>query len=173
MKKLLTIAAVVMVAATTHAAAVGWTIGGASAYTGGSYDLFVVSLNGVTGVEQITALVAAGTDVSAYAFASGSISSAAISATVATSGKAIAYSGSGTDTYSAFAVLWKDDGKEASYTSTATIQLANDSTGKTFAFGNQATNLANNKFTVNVPEPTSGLMLLLGVAGLALRRKRA
>ena len=25
----------------------------------------------------------------------------------------------------------------------------------------------------NVPEPTSGLMLLLGVAGLALRRRRA
>ena len=28
-------------------------------------------------------------------------------------------------------------------------------------------------FTSNVPEPTSGLLMLLGVAGLALRRKRA
>ena len=27
--------------------------------------------------------------------------------------------------------------------------------------------------TWNVPEPTSGLLLLLGVAGLALRRKQA
>ena len=28
-------------------------------------------------------------------------------------------------------------------------------------------------YTVNVPEPTSGLLLLLGVAGMALRRRRA
>lgn len=32
---------------------------------------------------------------------------------------------------------------------------------------------AENGYTSNVPEPTSGLLLLLGVAGLALRRRRA
>ncbi|MBR1921820.1 MAG: PEP-CTERM sorting domain-containing protein [Kiritimatiellae bacterium] len=173
MKKLLTLAAVTILAATTHAAAVGWTIGGATAYTGGNYDLFVIGLNGVTGVDQITTLVAAGTDVSTYAFAEGSIATAAISATVANSGKSITYSGSGTDTYQAFAVLWKADGSEASYTSTASISLANDLTGKTFAFTNQSSNLAANNFTVAAPEPTSGLLVLLGVAGLALRRRRA
>ena len=59
--------------------------------------------------------------------------------------------------------------------------MANDSTGKTFGFGNQSTNFANNKFAVgggsgggeSVPEPTSGLLMLIGAAGLALRRKRA
>ena len=170
-----------MTAAITHAAAVGWTIGGTSAYNGGTYDLFVIGLNGVTGVDQITAMVAAATDVSSYAFAEGAVANA-ISKTAATSGKSIAYSGSGTDTYSAFAVLWSDDGKEASFTSTASIQLANDSTSKTFTFANQSTNLANNKFAVGgggsgggepVPEPTSGLLMLIGAAGLALRRKRA
>jgi hypothetical protein len=39
------------------------------------------------------------------------------------------------------------------------------------------TNLSANAQTawtaVTVPEPTSGLLLLLGVAGLALKRKRA
>ncbi len=41
---------------------------------------------------------------------------------------------------------------------------------KTFAYGMQAAN--NNWQAIAVPEPTSGLMLLLGVAGLALRRRR-
>lgn len=173
MKKLLTLVAAIVLAATTHAAAVGWSIGGTSAYASGKYDLFVIGLNGVTSASQITTLVAAGTDVTSYAFASGTVGSASISAAASTSGKSIAYSGSGTDTYSAFAVLWKSDGSEASYTSSATIQLANDSTSKTFSFANQATNLSNNNFTVNVPEPTSGLMLILGIAGLALKRRRA
>jgi len=180
MKKLLTLAAVVMTAAITHAAAVGWTLMGTSAYSGGTYDLFVIGLNGVTGVDQITAMVAAATDVSSYAFANGTVAAAASSAATS-SGKSITYSGSGTDTYSAFAVLWNSEGTEASYTSTASISLANDSNAKTFLFGNQATNLSNNKFSVGggsgggepVPEPTSGLLMLIGAAGLALRRKRA
>ena len=33
--------------------------------------------------------------------------------------------------------------------------------------------LTTGGYTVNVPEPTSGLLMLLGMAGLALRRKRA
>ena len=181
MKKLLTHAAVVMTAAITHAAAVGWTMGGATGYA--TYDIFVIGMNGVTDAAQIAALVATGSSVSSYAFYEGGTvtASGAANLTSAASGKSIAYSGSGTDTYSAFAVLWKEDGKEASYTSTASISMVNDSTSKNFGFANQSTNLANNKFAVGggsgggepVPEPTSGLLMLIGAAGLALRRKRA
>ena len=43
----------------------------------------------------------------------------------------------------------------------------------TLGFGNMATATQNASNWQVVPEPTSGLMLLLGVAGLALKRKRA
>ena len=175
MKKLLILATVTMIVAVSHAAAVGWTIAGATAYASGKYDVFVIGQNGVTGADQIAALVEADKSVSAYAFYEGGTVTSTGSATLSnsTSGKSITYSGSGTDTYQAFAVLWTSDGSKASYTSTATITMANNSTAKTFGFGNQATNLANNQFTVNVPEPTSGLLMLLGMAGLALKRRRA
>ena len=47
-------------------------------------------------------------------------------------------------------------------TATATVQ-----------FGNMATATQNASNWAAVPEPTSGLLLLLGMAGLALKRKRA
>ena len=42
-------------------------------------------------------------------------------------------------------------------------------------FGSQAANskLASNWTAIGVPEPTSGLLMLVGLAGLALRRRRA
>ena len=175
MKKLMTLAAAVMLASITHAAAVGWTLAGASAYANGSYNLFVVGMNGVTDVNQIVAMVAAGTDVSSFAFYDGGTVSAAglASMPVTSSGKSITYSGSGTDTYNAFAIIWTTDNSAASYTDIKSITMDNDSTSKTWLFGNQSTSLANNQFEIsNVPEPTSGLLLLLGVAGLALRRKQ-
>jgi hypothetical protein len=45
--------------------------------------------------------------------------------------------------------------------------------GGTFTIGTAGTSSARTEFTVAVPEPTSGLLLLLGMAGLALRRKQA
>ena len=43
---------------------------------------------------------------------------------------------------------------------------------QTVAFGNMTSATQNASNWAAVPEPTSGLLLLLGVAGLALRRKQ-
>ena len=89
---------------------------------------------------------------------------------------------SGTDSAKAFMVLI--DGADiasaknyfVSETQTAEIPAGQGLYG-TFSFGDGgdliASASAGNWKAMAVPEPTSGLLLLLGVAGLALKRKRA
>ena len=178
MKKVIIAAALILAAAVSQAAAVGWTCLGGTNYKEGSYSFFVIGKNGVTGTDQIKTIVAAGglsaADSYAY-FKGGAVTSAGALSRPNTTTPAvdIAYSGSGTDNYTAFIVVQDKDGKNASFTSTSSITMVDDSTSKTFGFANQATNFSNNSFTVNTPEPTSGVLLLLGMAGLALKRKRA
>ena len=177
MKKLIIAAAIVCAATISQAAAVGWSCMNVdSSVRGGDYSVFVVGMNGVTGAEQIKTIVEASGLSAAddYAFftggtvaSTGMVNKNATTAPVTT----ITYSGSGTDTYQAFIFMQNADGDLATYTSTASVSMANDTDSKSFVFGNQATATANNKFDV-APEPTSGLLLLVGIAGLALRRRR-
>ena len=60
-----------------------------------------------------------------------------------------------------------------SYTSAVATKTAQATSTVTIAFGSQATATKDPANWGAVPEPTSGLLMLLGVAGLALRRKRA
>ena len=177
MKKLMILAACVLCAAVTQAASVGWSCAGATNFKGGSYSLFVIGQNGVTGADQIKAIVAAGglSKADSYALYKGGEvnSSGAASLTADVSGASITWTGPDPEVYTAFIVVQDSAGTKASFTATKTVTLENNSTSKSWNFTNQATAFGNNSFTVNTPEPTSGVLLLLGMAGLALKRKRA
>ena len=60
-------------------------------------------------------------------------------------------------------------------TSTAALTTMGGTSTKALTFGSQkdASQAAAGWTTVSTPEPTSGLLLLLGLAGVALKRKRA
>ena len=59
------------------------------------------------------------------------------------------------------------------FTSSTKTAAAYATQSQTIAFGNMASQTQNASNWAAVPEPTSGLLLLLGMAGLALKRKRA
>jgi len=179
MKKLILAAAIVCAAAISQGAAVGWSCAGLANYAGDAYSFFIIGQNEVTSVAQITALLDAGKSVSSYAFYEGAIgSTGAISVGATTSGLTVPNSA----TYTSFFVIFDnaDASSAANYLTITTDQAANLTksvnatlAAVTFAAANQA-DYANNAANWSaVPEPTSGLLMLLGMAGLALRRRRA
>ena len=181
MKKLMIFAACAMLAAVTHAAAVGWTLAtGSATYAGDAYQFFVIGQNGATSIATITALLDAGTDASSYAFGTGTANAAGTgSVTAANSGKTL-----DAGTYTGFFVLFDSATPTAGTSKYALIEGASTLTREigastaqiAFASGNVSSTLSqasNWKSYGAVPEPTSGLLMLLGMAGLALRRRRA
>lgn len=170
-------------ACAANAAAVGWSCAGLSSYAGDAYNFFVIGQNGVSDIAAITALLDEGSSIDSYAFGGG---------TVAANGnaqQAFGSSGKSLDagTYTGFFVLFDSATPKAgesnylvvSGAGTLTKTLAATTASVTFAAGN-ASSIAGNASnwksfgtSSSVPEPTSGLLMLLGMAGLALRRKRA
>ena len=69
-----------------------------------------------------------------------------------------------------FYFVFEDGGK--SFTSASVSASAQQSDTATINFGTQKAATQNADNWAAVPEPTSGLLMLLGVAGLALRRRR-
>ena len=183
MKKVIVFAAALVTAVLAQAASVGWSLAGAGSYAGDKYLVFVVGQNGASSIDMIAALLDAGESVDGYAFGSG---------TIAANGNAMnAFTTSGKSldagTYESFYVIFDSAAPASGESKYALVSgganqtktIGTTTASVTFVAGNQSSYLndaANWKAYGaggDVPEPTSGLLALVGLAGLALRRRRA
>ena len=182
MKKLTICAAVAVLATTMHAATVGWSMAGATAYANNAYNFLVIGQNTVASIAAITEILDAGKSIDTYAFGGGTIAANGSAITLpSASGKTL-----GSGTYESFFVLF-DSGSpvagESKYviisgSANLTKEIVSSSATVSFTAGNVASIVGDSSNwksygTGAIPEPTSGLLLTLGVAALALRRKRA
>ena len=161
MKKIIVTLAVVVSAALANAAAFSWSA--AQIYS----------------PADSTALLNAGTAslycdaLSSSALSTASVSGGKIAATTFSSEAAVANT-----SYDFYFVLETEQGGSSYSFTSATKAVTASATGTAgISFGTQkaaTTDSSNWKGgSSDVPEPTSGLLLLVGLAGLALRRKQA
>ena len=188
MKKLMIAAAIVCAAAFVHAANVSWSITGVTLsdpsgdlqdYTG---YCFISNAGGTDtttfSVDQILTMITSGTDPydtldAAYGTGAAFFNAAGIGATTSTKGVDVAGASAETPkTVHAMAVII--DGYSPDEAANYQVVDLGDVTFKSTSTTLTAVGAASNDWkAIAVPEPTSGLLLLLGVAGMALRRRRA
>ena len=152
MKKLLILATVIVAAVAANAASFRWSASGVTGYN--TTDLF-------TGTATLYAYVSTADASTAIEVNKQTMSDGALvmTATVFSSDELV-----GGTTYKFYYTL-EDAAGNTFESATRQLKAQATSTG-TLAFASSGTWTA-------VPEPTSGLLLLLGMAGLALKRKRA
>ena len=157
MKKILILAAVIVAGITANAASFKWSAG--NIYASNGTDKYV------------------GT-VDLYAYLSTADASTAVKVSTVTSSSAGAVAATTFDVASftagnnyTFFFTVEDNGKV--FTSTEKTVAAFDTQTQNITFGNMTSATQNAANWANVPEPTSGLLMLVGLAGLALRRRRA
>ena len=184
MKKLIIAAAAMCAAVCANAAAANWKSSASGMYngTGSTADSALYSGAayvfdaGVTSQSALFALIEAGTTI-------GSTTAGYVATATFDEG---AYGGlnfsngeQGGGSYTYYFVVVDDD--KAYFSNEKAVTANTTATGKNVGFGNQSGSSALPAGTgfqgagawSSVPEPTSGLLMLLGMAGLALKRKRA
>ena len=176
MKKLIIAAAIAIAAAVTQAASVSWTVNNIQA-----------SPDTSASAGWLVQIYAAGTEFTYEAAKAGTIT-ALDSATSVASGTIFKASGSfgnynANDPVNTFAVIFDagtvDAAKNFIVSDVLNKSISAAGANLSIAFGNMAATTTTNMFrnstwsAAAVPEPTSGLLILLGMAGLALRRRRA
>ena len=189
MKKLMIAAAIVCAAAFAHGATASWLLSdlvdkNGSAASGYAYTFTTAN----TTIDAVTAALVATTDAATFSAALTSLGyvsqlSGSVSSGVYSSGdKVLSEAGIPTNTrQQLFSVVidtatltdesnWYITGL-SNKTKTAEYTLSDE--GSSTASNWTAVKAASEPIPGGVPEPTSGLLVLLGVAGLALKRKRA
>lgn len=181
MKKLMLTAAIVCAAVMAHAAAVTWAAGTVTRFDGTTANknvngyLFEITASAYS---TYSAMDAGTLSKTIYADYSGSLSSAVVTGTATKKG-ALTLEGidatAGTPVYAAVLYI---DGVDSDYFmgNVATVTWSGvgyPEVGQLAVSLGGAGATATAWTTAAVPEPTSGLLMLLGMAGLALRRRRA
>ena len=133
-----------------------------------SFNWSAGNLYAVNGTSKFTG------DVTLYAVISGTAT--AVSTVTASTAGAIAKTTFSNDafeagTYYDFYFTYTDGSKM--FTSDTKNVAAQATSTPSITFGNMTSATQNPSNWQTVPEPTSGLLVLLGLAGLALKRKRA
>ncbi len=182
MKKVLIALAAVAFATVAQAAAFNWTSSGTNAsktfygpsgstIAGATVYLFDAAT--VTQSALVTAIQGGGS-ISSYT----SITTTTLDSNSRLTAKEFSYGEAGT-VYDFYMAIVQDDNIFVSGTKTVSGQLS-DTVAVQFSGIKTATQTVLGEATYStagwysaVPEPTSGLLMLLGVAGLALRRRRA
>ena len=189
MKKLMIALAVVAMGVAANAASFTWTTKGriydgagtSAAYASGetAYLMFASIISQADLVESFIAdASAAKTTVTGGAVKSSVINNEArVSETSA-------FTSSVTEPQSAYYVIFANDKMYVSGTASASydslnpdavnaIEFAAETTASKATFADTTATYTGAGWYQSVPEPTSGLLMLLGMAGLALKRKRA
>lgn len=172
MKKLVIIAALAISAGFAQAASVNWMVSGGTAAQVG-FDVYLVAALDSTwksGADVAASAAALGEGTSGEVVKSGRTY---IVATKTASGDAIT-ADSMKNAY--FVLVQSDSAKDYTYISadlSGNVFGETDSAKATFTTTTAALLAGTSANFAAVPEPTSGLLMLLGVAGLALRRRRA
>ena len=152
MKKIVVLVAIAVSAICANAASFKWSAG---------------NLYASNGTSKFTG------DVTLYAVIGGN--NTAVSTVTASSSGAVAATTFSSDaleagTYYDFFLSYTDGGKQ--FTSSIKNVQAQATSTANITFGNMTDATQNASNWANVPEPNSALLMLLGVAGLALRRRR-
>jgi hypothetical protein len=177
MKKILAIAATIAVTAVANAASFSWSSTGTiykptdSTTAVSGFTAYLISTTTVTQDALVTALRDGGSITDYTALSTYTTDSAAKVATTAftADGDQSAYFAIVMDDY---VYISKVATKAASTVGTQNLAFGSQSTSSASVFGSDVS-YANPGWYQTVPEPTSGLLMLLGMAGLALRRRRA
>lgn len=157
MKKLIIMASLIVAGVVANAASFKWSAG--NIYASNGTDKFTgdVTLYAYLATAEASTAIAVST-VTASA-------TGAVAATTFSNDSLI-----GGSNYTFFFTI-EDNGKIFTSAEKTVGALATQT--QNIAFGNMASQTQNASNWAAVPEPTSGLLMLLGMAGLALRRKRA
>lgn len=195
MKKLIIVAAVAMAALVTNASSFNWSnTGGATNgtiynylanstklySTTVSYTAYLICAGDTTQADLLKA-VRGGADLATYGITGASATLNSSSKIAATDAFDYGTTGNYYDFYFAILDAANDqilisalsEGNAAQESGTTTIAFSGSKTWSNQAFGDATYSAAGWYATAAVPEPTSGLLMLLGMAGLALKRKRA